>query len=358
MRCISPLYLKNNYPEMSAILARGSNLVQRLSSRAGASTTSILGSSFLNGASASSAHGRTYATITSRRKKEMRKQAASEQREILAFAAMFDPLRTAKLQLGQTFKLLGWDVYSNETISETLVVDYCLKEWYCAFEVVPGRNYVLPDSENASDDMGFGPGKAVPKEMGGVFPSDNDDGKTIVIPPNQTAFPAAPAPWLSPVRGLVLDKATAERHAAIRARGWKLITIPQPLWEFAASKPKNAHYARRDLLMSLTLPFAPFEARPIELQKLRFKKDIKLASIAAAAAARKALEESDEFITGSNWQSEVAGRLKKAADAARASAEIESVHGKSRKIRRAARVRLEAARIADLEEPEGGKPVA
>lgn len=337
---------------MSTILSKGNSLAQRLSMRAGASTSSILNANTFLGASSSHAHGRTYATITTRRRKEMRKQSAADQRELLAFASMFDPLRTSKLQLGQTFKLLGWEVYSNESISDTLVVDYCLKEWYCAFEVVNGRNYVLPTSENASDDIGFGPGKAAPKEIGGVFPSGNNDGKTIVIHPNQTAFPNAPPPWMSPVRGLVLDKATAERHAAIRARGWTLITIPQPLWEFAATKPKNAHYSRRDLIMSLTIPFAPFEARPIELQKLRFKKDIKLSSIAAAAAARKAMEESDEFITGSNWESEIAARLKKAADAARATAEVESVYGKSRKVRRAARLRLQAALIADLEEPE------
>lgn len=288
----------------------------------------------------------------------MRKQASAEQHAILEFAAKFDPMRTARLQLGQTFKMLGWEVYANESISDTLMVDYVLKDWYCAFEIVNGRNYVLPDSEDASDDAGFGPGKSAPKEMGGVFPAEDGSGKTIVIHPNQTAFPCAPPPWLSPVRGLVLDKATAERHAAIRARGWTLITIPQPLWEFAATKDKNAHYARRDLLMSLALPLAPFEPRPVELQKLRFKKDIKLASISAAQAARKAMEESDEFSTGNNWQAELANRIKKASDAARATAEIESVHGKSRKIRRAARVRLETARIADLEEPEEGKPSA
>jgi hypothetical protein len=89
------------------------------------------------------------------------------------------------------------------------------------------------------------------------------DPKTgLLQPPRSTPFPFAPAAWTDPTVGKVLDVATATRHALIRSKGWNLVAIPLSLWQVACAAPKMQHYARRDLLLSMTLVQAPFEARP------------------------------------------------------------------------------------------------
>jgi len=168
-------------------------------------------------------------------------------------------------------------------VGESLVVDFTFLSWFVALEVVEREAFVLPDSPLASNDCGFGPGVEnpnsgveaqrdsqhsgnsaleVPAGTSGSLQQTRSLGRPVA--PHETAFPHAPPSWLNPVRGLVLNKETAEHHAAIRARGWKLVVIPEPLWAFAASKAKNAHYARRDLLMSLIVPLAGvgFDPRP------------------------------------------------------------------------------------------------
>jgi hypothetical protein len=201
--------------------------------------------------------GCPYSSLTRRRRKEMRKSSAASQRELLDFAKLFDPLRTARAQVFQTLEYLGWECLAGELVEEGLVVDFTFLDTFVALEVVEGSAYVLPGDAEASTDVGYGPGVQAPSSAAAtVAPSGR------VLAPSETAFFAAPPSWLSPVRGLVLNKATAARHAAIRAKGWKLVAVPEPLWAFAAGKQKDAHYARRDLLMSLVLPQLPFEPRP------------------------------------------------------------------------------------------------
>lgn len=171
-------------------------------------------------------------------------------RKMLAFAARYDPHRTSVLQVEQTMDRLGWDFNRNEMISDGLFVDFSMKDNFCAFEIVQEHHYVEPGAENASD----APAVA-------FVPTGNGR----VLAPEETPFPAAPPAWKNPVMGRVLDRETAERHKLIRSKGWALVAIPQPLWELAASM-KYQHYSRRDLLLSLTLPLAPFNPRPVALQ--------------------------------------------------------------------------------------------
>ena len=204
---------------------------------------------------------RLYATVTRRRRKEIRKANALETRQIVEFARLFDPVGVTRSQVAQTLQYLGWDFNKTETISSEMTSDFALKEWYCAFEVVPGEKYVLPSSDQASDDVGLGPSvRPVAPEV----PAGRDPLKYVHLP-SSSPYSSRPPEWLNPVRGLFLDKETATRHAAIRAKGWKLVAIPQPFWEVAARR-RHQHYARRDLLLSLVMPLAPFEARPVSLQ--------------------------------------------------------------------------------------------
>ena len=178
---------------------------------------------------------------------------------MLAFARLLDPLRVARAGVFQTLHRLGWRARAGERVGEDLVVDFALEEWAVAFEVVPASSFRLPGAPDASDDAGWGAGVPPPAETRPLSAGAR------ATPPSATPYGSAPAGWLSPVRGLVLDTATASRHAAIRGRGWKLVCVAEPLWDFAATMPArvgSAHYARRDLLMSLVLPLAPFEARP------------------------------------------------------------------------------------------------
>lgn len=193
---------------------------------------------------------RTYATVTRRRRKEMAKEKASEMRSLLAFAQRYDHMRTAKLELAQTLKRLGWPFLSGEQISDGLTADFTMREHYCAFTIVDGSHYVLPGSENASSQPGMPP---LPR-----------DGQGQVLMPHESPYPSAPPPWANPVLGLVLDKQTAAQHDTIRSKGWSLVAIPLPLWRLARAMPSQ-HYARRDLVMSLTLPLAPFELRPVSV---------------------------------------------------------------------------------------------
>jgi hypothetical protein len=265
-----------------------------------------------------------YATSTRRRRNEVRRAAALSMRQLLAFASQFDPPRTARRQLAQTLHYLGWPFAADERVSSKLRADFALREYYLAFEVVPGERYVLEGSEHASDDRGFGPGEraapapsrellragetstgrllaqasaasAAAPASSAAAPSASAALATSAAPtsllsfvsmPSATAFPSCPPEWLNPVRGLVLDRETAARHAAIRGKGWKLVAVPLPLWELAAAR-RHQHYARRDLLLSLALPLAPFEARPVELQGSKQK--VQSVAVAPTVAAKSAV---------------------------------------------------------------------
>lgn len=253
-------------------------------------------------------------------------------RELLAFAKQFDPLRTSRLQVKQTFDMSGYDFKMDEAIAEDLTVDFALTDWYCAFEVVEGKNYVLPTDPNASDDVGMGPG---------VRPRFNRPGDAHVVLPHETGFTSAPPEWYNPVRGLVLDKDTAARHALIRAKGWKLVIIPQPLWEYAATRPHAAHYMRRDLILSMTLPLAPFEPRAVVTTGA--------AQASAASAAQKAMKRA----AGSDKAAALEAVRKASisgneADMSklRESAQEESATGRSRKARRIAKLKVSASQTA------------
>lgn len=188
-----------------------------------------------------------YATVTRRRRKELARGRAADMRNLLAFAARYDHARTARLELGQTLKRLGWPVVENEAIgSEGLRVDYALRDQFCAFVLVDGAHYVPPGHPDASATPGFPP---LPRDADGQ-----------VLMPHESPYPSAPPPWANPAVGMFLDKATAAAHAAIRAKGWALVAVPLPLWRVARAAP-HQHYARRDLLLQLTLPLAPFESR-------------------------------------------------------------------------------------------------
>jgi hypothetical protein len=275
-------------------------------------------------ASAAPALARGYKTTTRRRRKEIRKDAAKYQRKLLDFAKQFDPSRTAHEQLGQTLRYLGWAVNEREMVTDTINVDFALKQWYTAFEIVDAKNYVLPSSPEASNDIGLGPG---------VASNVNVPGTKRLQTPQETAFKSAPPSWLSPVRGLVLDKATAERHAAIRAKGWALIVVPQPFWEFAARRPSDAHYARRDLLLSLTFPLLPFPQRPVELQT----------ATGAAGKGKSSQQQRMEEAAATAAANLAAGKSDKAAASALATATADAATGRSRKTRKAARMAVSAA---------------
>ena len=300
---------------------------------------------------------RFYAVLPGRTRKAIRKSNAAAQRELLSFARAFDPMRTARVQLSQTLRYLGWDTFAAETVGEGLVVDFTLLEWFVAFDVVPGAAFVLPGAPGASNDCGWGPGvfpelnpapvlgraRMQPRagELG-YFPcaplaggeGEGEEGEEAAPPaealaallrsggggpppllrldggggsggggartgrvttPAETLFTSAPPSWLDPVRGLVLDAATAARHAAIRARGWKLVVVPEPLWNFAATKRHSAHYARRDLLLSRVLPIAPFQERPIEaVNRLRLRINEKTKPLHAAERAAAQIHEAKE----------------------------------------------------------------
>jgi hypothetical protein len=188
-----------------------------------------------------------YATVTRRRRKELARGRAADVRNLLAFAARYDHARTARLELGQTLKRLGWPVVANEAIgSEGLRVDYALRDQFCAFVLVDGAHYVPPGHPDASATPGFPP---LPRDADGA-----------VLMPHESPYPSAPPPWANPAVGTFLDKATAAAHASIRAKGWALVAVPLPLWRVARAAG-HQHYARRDLLLQLTLPLAPFESR-------------------------------------------------------------------------------------------------
>jgi hypothetical protein len=285
------------------------------------------------------APARGHKTITKRRRKEIRKDAAASMRALLTFAKSFDPRRTSRLQVKQTLQRMGYDFSENEVIAEGLVVDFALTDWYCAFEVVEGSHYVLPSDPLASDDIGLGPGVAPVRNVPGA------PGRIVL--PLQLGFFSAPPDWLSPVRGLALDRETAARHAAIREKGWKLVTIPQPLWEFAATKASAAHYARRDLLLARTLPLVPFEARTVTTagavtsgaSLMTVKARARAAKLTEREAAVSAVERAASGTKG-------AEELRRTLTAA----ENESFAGRSRKARRAGRARVSAA--LDKDAPE------
>ena len=319
-----------------------------------------------------SAPSASYATLTRRRRKEMAKSAALEQRQVLAFARLFDPRRVVRAQVFQTLSFLGWDVLAGEIVGDGLVVDYTLREWYAAFDIVEAAHYVLPDAPNASDDCGFGPGVPPPLVAAARSSGSAKAGSLPrVTTPAETPFTHAPASWLSPVRGLMLDKDMAARHAAIRARGWKLAVIPMPLWETAASHVRDAHVSRRDLLMSLTMDLAPFEARPEQLQGLaargrgtpRGPTAGDSAAAAVEAVFRKAAEQATEgarrdasaspggvggattaLPAAPESPAEAARRARaELVDAAELrAAEVESGAGRNRRSRSAARAKVEA----------------
>lgn len=257
---------------------------------------------------------RLYATVTRRRRKEIRKANALETRQIVEFARLFDPVGVTRSQVAQTLQYLGWDFNKTETISSEMTSDFALKEWYCAFEVVPGEKYVLPSSDQASDDIGLGPGvRPVVPEV----PSGHDPLKFIHLP-SSSPYSSRPPDWLNPVRGLYLDKETATRHAAIRAKGWKLVAIPQPFWEVAARR-RHQHYARRDLLLSLVMPLAPFEARPVSLQSAstkRGKQDVSSSSDKGRTSSERAQTASTAELNVAKRQSSE-GRSRKARSEAR-----------------------------------------
>ena len=265
---------------------------------------------------------RFYATVTRRRRKEIRKANALETRQIVEFARLFDPVGITKSQVAQTLDYLGWDYNKREVISSEMTSDFALKEWYCALEVVPGERYVLPNSSQASTDLGLGPGI---KNTEQDVPQGRDPLKYVHLP-SSTPYSSRPPDWLNPVRGLFLDSETAERHAAIRAKGWKLVAIPQPFWEVAARR-RHQHYARRDLLLSLIMPLAPFEARPVSLQQ--------------SISTRRSGQSLD--ITSSASRGDARNERMKSASATELNvAKRQSSQGRSRKARAEARLDVNA----------------
>jgi hypothetical protein len=294
------------------------------------------------GSASSSPHpSASFRTITRRRRKEIRKDAAKEKRGLLKFATLFDPLRTAELELEQTLVKLGWGYVVGERLPGGLTLRVSLRQHYCAFDVVDGRHYVLPGSEGASTDAGFGPGVAAPE------PHLIREPKGLAARlghPSATAFPQNVPPWKNPVRGLVLDKETAARHASIREKGWKLVAIPQPLWEVAAGS-RSQHYARRDLLLSLTVHLAPFESRPAELQAQlgSGKKAARALDSAATVSAQSAATAAAASSAQLQGSASVSPAERRRAAAELATARDESASGRSRKLRGAARRKVTVA---------------
>jgi hypothetical protein len=317
-------------------------------------------------AAAAAAPSASFRTITRRRRKEIRKQAAKDKRDLLKFAALFDPARTAELQLEQTLTKLGWGYVVGEKLPGGLTLRVSLRQHYCAFDVVEGSHYVLPTSERASNDAGFGPGAAAPE------PHYLKEPRALAARlghPSATAFPQNVPPWKNPVRGLVLDKETAARHAAIRDKGWKLVVVPQPLWEVAAHS-RSQHYARRDLLLSLTVPLAPFEARPAELQaQLGSGKKAARALDAAATAAAQASAAAQQAAIAAGGGGGGAGggagalsagdrrRAETRAATELAAARDESASGRSRKLRGAARRKVTVAGEGAQQQQQPQRPV-
>ena len=193
------------------------------------------------------APSRAYGTITRRRRKEMARAAAAEMRGLLSFAARYDHMRTARLELSQTLSRLGWAHVSPQRIADGVEVEMALRDHFCAFTIVAPESIVPPGHPEASTTPACPP---LPRNAQGA-----------VIMPHESPYPSAPPPWANPALGQLLDKATAQRHAFIRAKGWSLVAIPLPLWRLAR-RAQHQHYARRDLLMSMTLPVAPFQLRP------------------------------------------------------------------------------------------------
>ena len=301
-----------------------------LLSRSFVSSLSVVSASTF-GLPASSSRG--YAVLTRRRRKELRKDQSRAQREVLSFARLFDPLRAARAGVFSTLHRLGWRATAGEVIGEGLVVDFALADWAVAVDVVPGSAYVQPGDEGASNDAGWGPGvlsptlgaplvgasalRALEKKVeggGGGAASDSSHQRHRITSRGETAYGSAPPSWLSPVRGLVLDIPTATRHAAIRARAWTLVVVPQPLFDFAASKPRGADYAIRDLIMSLVLPLAPFEARAAGAATGRASGNAKAWHAGQSAAAAAA--EAKARISGTGRAAAAAERNRLAAQAA------------------------------------------
>jgi len=329
---------------------------------------------------AAAAASAPYATTTRRRRKELRRSAALSRRQLLAFAALFDPLRAARAQVAQTLHYLGWAFSAGERVltgggegaagaSSTAAsssdaassaadaasasalasapVDFVLREWYCAFEVVPGDAYVLDSDPRASSppDRGFGPGVAPPRAPAPAAVAAVDGAaERFVRVPAASAFSAAPPEWLSSVRGLALTRAVAARHAAIRAKGWKLVVLPLPDWERAAAR-RHQHYARRDLLMSLAVPLAPFEARAgAELAAQALQQAGRGGAGKGAGAGAGAGAEKRERAAAAAAAAAAAGggaagggRAAPVQGALLAAARRESESGRSRKLRAAAR---------------------
>jgi hypothetical protein len=212
------------------------------------------------------------------RRKEIAKEAAAFTRKMLKFAEQYDPMRTARLSVAQTIKRMGWEINSNEMISDGLYVDFTMKESYCCIEIVDSKNLVEKNAPNASK---------IP-----CIPPPLRDAKGDIILPLNSPYPSAPPAWSCSAWGKFFDFETANRHELIKSKGWKLIAVPQPWW-YAATQAPNQHYARRDLLMSLVLPQIPFENRPTSaqaavVQETSFKDSRR--GIGAAAGRRSSTE--------------------------------------------------------------------
>jgi hypothetical protein len=291
--------------------------------------------------------------MTRRRRNEIRRAAALAKRNVLAFAELFDPARTARLQLAATMRKLGWDATEGEAVAGLdgphAQLQFALREWFVAFDVVPAANWVLPSDERASTDAGWGPGVEPPI----IHP---DTGIRGVRHPSAGPFPYAPLPWRSPVRGLVLDKVTAERHAAVRGKGWKVVVVPAPLWEYAAGHVHRGHRARRDLLLSLTVPWTPFEERPeadqakareVITEARKAERERAFAGMSAVAAAVAASAGGVDDATRARIRAEAVRELRSAQEA--------SHSGRSRRARGDARRRVSEAVEANIDSEEGRK---
>ena len=209
--------------------------------------------------------------VPSWRRRAAAKAAAADMRSLLRFAEGFDPYRQAKRSLAATLGRLGWEVNAGELISDGLAVDFTMRDSFCAFELGGAAHYLPPGAPGASTTP------AAP-------PAPRDPATGLVLPPAATPFPAAPASWQNPVAGMVLDAATVARHELIRSKGWNLVAVPEAAWAAACALP-DPHYARRDYLLSLTLPLAPFEPRPVSATKAVTVGEEGASSAAAAAAA-------------------------------------------------------------------------
>lgn len=272
--------------------------------------------------------------MTGRRRKEIAHKKAVEMRHLLEFATTFDPLRTARLELAQTLKMLGWDTNESEPIADDVMVDFSMKEKYCAFCVVDASNTVPPGHPDASTTP------AMPLLRRG--PDGN------ILMPTQTPYPHAPAPWENPAQGLMLDRVTAERHAFIRSKGWALVAIPLQYWR-AARSSKLQHYARRDALMSLTIPLAPFQERPVALQAEALGKG----AAPVAAVVAESTDSSSGPVSTSGTAENNRGRIRSrtrriAADSAAAGASAAAEHRRSERLEaRASKAQKKSPAVVD-----------